>query len=43
MKPGTKINLHRYATAYKGKVLGKKLAEEMLEEGRKRLAERAIA
>ena len=38
-KPGKKISLKKFDTQYKGKELNKKEAEELLEEGRKHLAE----
>jgi PPK2 family polyphosphate:nucleotide phosphotransferase len=39
IKEGSVIDLSQYATAYQGDVLEKKLAEDLLEEGRKKLAE----
>jgi PPK2 family polyphosphate:nucleotide phosphotransferase len=39
VKPGKKIRLKNYDTEYDGKAVNKKRAEEMLERGRKNLAE----
>lgn len=39
VKPGKRVRLKDYNTEYKGKLLGKKEAEMLLEESRKKLAE----
>lgn len=39
VKPGKKVNLKKFSTDYEGKTLNKQIAEELLEVGRKHLAE----